>query len=92
MTVEEAIKTLRENGYAIHLIFDPLSAENAIINAAESHGKYLSIANRKELTAKLFDCVNWSYYEAEINDDLIREADNLLEVYEPKMLFEESTE
>ncbi len=92
MTVEEAFETLRENGYAIHLIFDPLSAENAIINAAESHGKYLSIADKKKLAAKLFDSINWTYYEAEINDDLVREADNLLEEYEPKMLFEESAE
>ena len=78
MTVEEAIKTLRENGYVTDLLYNRLDAETAILTAAEEDGIDVTPERLKELTTTLLGDFEWESYSQNINDDLEREAASLL--------------
>ena len=74
MTVEEAIKTLKENGYVTDLLYNPLDVETEILTAAQEDGINLPNEKLKELSTILLQNFRWGYYRQEINNDLEREA------------------
>jgi len=78
MTVEQAIKTLQENGYVTDLLYNRLDAETAILTAAEEDGIDVTPERLKELTTTLLGDFEWESYSQNINDDLEREAASLL--------------
>ncbi len=78
MTVEQAIKTLQENGYVTDLLYNRLDGETAILTAAEEDGIDVTPERLKELTTTLLGDFEWESYSQNINDDLEREAARLL--------------